>query len=216
MANGKVSALADVKASAMADVGAAGAAVAVDAAVSRAKVDNAKEDLANRAKARRNLRRTPRPNIWSPTKTMMAVRQKRRALRHAAKAPRPIAKAPIRRGGRRNRGRNGEAPAPYNPNEAAPDPSLEAAVADLDKPPAYQAPAYSPPVAAPAEAPTASYAPQEPPRRRSTIREPAPIGAAAPASNLPPPTPVISVTATTEPVTPKRGWWGKRLLGDKE
>jgi hypothetical protein len=27
---------------------------------------------------------------------------------------------------------------------------------------------------------------------------------------------VISVTATTEPATPKRGWWGKRLLGDKD
>jgi hypothetical protein len=33
---------------------------------------------------------------------------------------------------------------------------------------------------------------------------------------LPPPTPVISSTANEESATPKRGWWGKRLLGDKE
>jgi ribonuclease E len=127
-----------------------------------------------------------------------------------------------RRGGRRNRNRNGDAPPPYNPNEAAPDPSLEAAVADLDKPPAYQAPAYTPPpyqppvAPPPVEAAAASSAQQEPPRRRSTIREPAPIGAAAAAPIAPPPAPVISVTATSEPATPKRGWWGKRLLGDKD
>jgi ribonuclease E len=133
-----------------------------------------------------------------------------------------------RRGGRRNRNRNGDAPAPFNPNEAAPDVSLERAVADLDKTPANfdSAPGYAPPpyqrpaAPPPPEAPAASHQPKEPPRRRSTIREPAPIGAAgaapSPAPNLPPPTPVISVTATTEAAAPKRGWWGKRLLGDKE
>jgi ribonuclease E len=129
-----------------------------------------------------------------------------------------------RRGGRRNRNRNGEGPAPYNPNAAAPDPILESAVADLDKPPAYEsAPAYSPPpyqappAPQPSEAAAATLTPQEPPRRRSTIREPAPIGAAAGSPPpLPAPAPVISVTATTEPATPKRGWWGKKLLGGKE
>jgi ribonuclease E len=135
-----------------------------------------------------------------------------------------------RRGGRRNRNRNGEGPAPFNPNEAAPDANLESAVADLDKPPAsfdsaqemphetpraYSPPPYQPPAApAPVEAPVASSPSQEPPRRRSTIREPAPIGAAAasPPPSIPKPEPVVSSTA--EPAAPKRGWWGKRLLGD--
>jgi hypothetical protein len=26
---------------------------------------------------------------------------------------------------------------------------------------------------------------------------------------------VVSSTGAEEPVAPKRGWWGKRLLGDK-
>jgi hypothetical protein len=32
---------------------------------------------------------------------------------------------------------------------------------------------------------------------------------------LPPPAPVISSTASDEGGTPKRGWWAKKLLGDK-
>ena len=60
---------------------------------------------------------------------------------------------------------------------------------------------------------------QEPSSRRSTIRERAPIpieGAEPmPSPTLPPPPPVISVTSSEEPAAPKRGWWGKRLLGDK-
>jgi ribonuclease E len=58
---------------------------------------------------------------------------------------------------------------------------------------------------------------QEAPRRRSTIREraPIPIEGEMPSPTLPPPTPVISVTSSEETATPKRGWWGKRLLGDK-
>jgi hypothetical protein len=57
-----------------------------------------------------------------------------------------------------------------------------------------------------------------PPRRRSTIREPAPIAAAGvvPTPVLPPSAPVISSTASDAAGTPKRGWWGKRLLGDKD
>ena len=60
----------------------------------------------------------------------------------------------------------------------------------------------------------------EPPRRRSTIREPAPIATAgapppAPVPTSPPPAPIVSSTASEETGQPKRGWWAKRLLGDK-
>ena len=57
----------------------------------------------------------------------------------------------------------------------------------------------------------------EAPRRRSTVREPAPfaVEAAPPSPTLPPPTPVISSTAG-ESAAPKRGWWAKRLMGDKD
>ncbi|MDP2408823.1 MAG: Rne/Rng family ribonuclease [Pseudolabrys sp.] len=143
-----------------------------------------------------------------------------------------------RRGGRRNRQRNGDAPLPSD--NGAPEQALQDAVADLDGPPASYdaapAPAYAvepeaisayerpaPPlptvhVAVPtADAPAAASA--EPPRRRSTIREPAPIAlegvAPPPAATLPPPAPVIVSTAPEEAAAPKRGWWGKRLLGDK-
>lgn len=135
-----------------------------------------------------------------------------------------------RRGGRRNRHRNGDQP--YNPNEAAPDSGPQSAVADMDRPtsldsqPAHAPPAYEP-SAAPQPAPEVYAAPtpsqpasQEAPRRRSTIREPAPVGAGAPSTPAPapayePPTPVISSTAP-ETAAPKRGWWGKRLLGGKD
>ena len=135
-----------------------------------------------------------------------------------------------RRGGRRNKHRNGDAP--FNPNEARPDADVQRAVADLDQPsgdyqsqpapaaPAYAAPVYErPAVPPPADMPAAASQPQEPPRRRSTIREPAPFAASAPSAptpTLPPPAPVISSTASDETGQPKRGWWGKRLLGGKE
>jgi ribonuclease E len=128
-----------------------------------------------------------------------------------------------RRGGRRNRqGRNGEAPLHSNGGEA--EPGLQNAVEDMDRPPAFEpARSYSPPpderpapqAAAAAQAPTE----QEPPHRRSTIREPAPFSgataSAAPAPIVPPPTPVISSTASEDGGQPKRGWWAKKLLGDK-
>jgi hypothetical protein len=58
---------------------------------------------------------------------------------------------------------------------------------------------------------------QDVPRRRSTIREPASFSSdGQPPANIPPSPPVISSSGTEEPATPKRGWWGKRLLGDKE
>jgi ribonuclease E len=148
-----------------------------------------------------------------------------------------------RRGGRRNRHHDGDATAQVgdrnnsvgNGNDGI-EPELQHAVQDIDRPPANgdfigdstggsndfsqppveQSPAPAMTAAraeASAEEPSAS-----PPRRRSTIREPAPIAAGdappARATTLPPPTPVVVSTAT-EDAAPKRGWWGKRLLGDK-
>jgi ribonuclease E len=129
-----------------------------------------------------------------------------------------------RRGGRRNRqGRNGEAPFSANGGDA--EPSLQHAVEDMDRPPApgYEpAPSYSPlpdERPAPPQASAPPQAEQAPPRRRSTIREPAPFSgastSAAPAPAVPPPAPVISSTASEENGQPKRGWWAKKLLGDK-
>jgi ribonuclease E len=156
-----------------------------------------------------------------------------------------------RRGGRRNRRRNnGEAPFPSN-NNGAPDPTLQHAVEDLDRPPepfesggadrTVQAGADFPPVndedadamappfaagneTAPAEheaasSPLPAADGAEPPRRRSTVREPAPFaadGTPPPSPTLPPPRPIISSTASEEGAAPKRGWWAKRLLGDKD
>jgi ribonuclease E len=128
-----------------------------------------------------------------------------------------------RRGGRRNRQRNGEAP--FASGNGGPEPELRHAVEDKDSPPRHEsAPTYTPP---PEERPAPPLAEtsapvigaQEPPRRRSTIREPAPFAAEsapAPPSNIPSPTPVISSTSAEETSAPKRGWWGKRLLGDKD
>ena len=129
-----------------------------------------------------------------------------------------------RRGGRRNRPHNGEAP--FRSAENGAEPELQHAVEDMDRPPSYDttpAPSYAPPIeqrpASPAmEPPAAAAHAQEPPRRRSTIREPAPFAserAPVPPSPAAPSTPVISSTGPEEPATPKRGWWGKRLLGDK-
>jgi ribonuclease E len=146
-----------------------------------------------------------------------------------------------RRGGRRNRHRDGEAPgangnhegqdagfAPeggepgYAPhNEQGPDTGNghdRPVSAPVYAPAAYAAPAEERPAAPEpvrpmTEAPAMS---QEPPRRRSTIREPAPLATGsspAPAPVLP--QPVVVSTAADEPAQPKRGWWGKRLLGDK-
>jgi ribonuclease E len=127
-----------------------------------------------------------------------------------------------RRGGRRNRhGQNGDTPFPANDaglvEAPAPEPSLQHAVEDLDRPPARTAderppyeelsPGFEQPAPAAAET-------NEPPRRRSTIREPATLGASS-STSAPPPAPVVSSTTSEEAATPKRGWWGRRLLGDK-
>jgi ribonuclease E len=129
-----------------------------------------------------------------------------------------------RRGGRRNRhGRNGEGPRTgidVQLNEAADaEPSLRHAVEDLDRPPApyaderppleHLSPAFEPPPAPPAiSAPEA-----ETPRRRSTIRES--FGTVSSLVSTPASAPVISSTGSEETPTPKRGWWGRKLLGDK-
>jgi ribonuclease E len=129
-----------------------------------------------------------------------------------------------RRGGRRNRQHNGEAP--FRSNENGPEPELEHAVEDMDRPPSFDtapptsyAPSNEPsPAPAAMEPPAAGANVQETPRRRSTIREPAPFASErppVPPSPAAPSTPVISSTGPEEPATPKRGWWGKRLLGDK-
>jgi ribonuclease E len=151
-----------------------------------------------------------------------------------------------RRGGRRNRHRDGDAPmqagdeANNGDNGAGNDddgdtdqeplgtgiiePELVKAVEDLDRPPAFT-PSHassngyeSAPAADGAATTPTSDQPQEPPRRRSTIREPAPVAnngiTPAAASTLPTPTPVVVSTSNAD-AAPKRGWWGKRLLGDK-
>jgi len=145
-----------------------------------------------------------------------------------------------RRGGRRNRhdrDRNGDAapgmndlgaPAPqhsFGPDDelappAAAEPELKEAVADLDAAPPSAPPAAPAPVSA--EAPSAEQA--EPPRRRSTVRERAPIGGSddapppastAPVAPAPAPEPVITEVAETEGTDRPRktGWWSRRFAG---
>jgi ribonuclease E len=142
-----------------------------------------------------------------------------------------------RRGGRRNRhdrDRNGDAapgmndsgvPAPqhsFGPGDelaapAAAEPELKDAVADLDAaPPSAPAPVSAEPPHVEQQA--------EPPRRRSTVRERAPIGgsddapppaATAPVPPAPAPEPVITEVAATEDTNQPRktGWWSRRFAG---
>src|SRR3984957_11130733 len=143
-----------------------------------------------------------------------------------------------RRGGRRNRhdrDRNGDAapgmhdfgaPAPqhsFGPGDelappAAAEPELKEAVADLDA-----APLSAPPAPVSAEPPHAEQQ-AEPPRRRSTVRERAPIGgsddapppaATTPVPPAPAPEPVITEVAATEGTDQPRktGWWSRRFAG---
>jgi ribonuclease E len=114
-----------------------------------------------------------------------------------------------RRGGRRHR-RNGDnggprehhgEPAPYGDDSGV---SFEAS----DQP--SEAPAPEPRAEAPQSAPSSET---ETPRRGSTVREPASF--TRPAADAPAPTPVVSSSGSEEQAPPKRGWWGRRLLGDK-
>ncbi len=129
-----------------------------------------------------------------------------------------------RRGGRRNRHeRNGGEP--HVPQHAfapadelaeeppAAEPELKEAVADLEAAPSAPAPTT-------AEAPQAPPAEPEPPRRRSTVREPVPFagGTDAPPAAVTPqvaPEPVTSEDETTEDTDrPRRtGWWSRRFAG---
>ncbi|MGB7691974.1 MAG: hypothetical protein WBM12_03745, partial [Pseudolabrys sp.] len=92
-----------------------------------------------------------------------------------------------------------------------------------DEQPQYESePVYAAPVehhpAPPPEEPAAAASEQDARRRRSTIREPVAFsseGMPPSPANLPPSTPVISSSGADEQTAPKRGWWGKRLLGDK-
>ena len=150
-----------------------------------------------------------------------------------------------RRGGRRNRHREGVPGAESREDEqiasfeegvhetleGAPHPIVSDEDASVIAPPFEQptpvhseAEAEAAPAPAPAAAqePAAASAPaSEGPRRRSTVREPAPIVTSEEITLPPPapveipaPTPVVSSTSEA-PATPKRGWWGRRLLGDK-
>ena len=146
-----------------------------------------------------------------------------------------------RNGEMQPRGNGGEQPGDYEKHEmhvGADFPPVSEEDADAMAPPfdrEVTEPTPSPepaPVAAEPERPAQTeQAPQEeqqaaeepaPPRRRSTVREPAPVGsegAPPPSTTLPPPpapAPVISSTAPQEPAAPRRGWWGKRLMGGKD
>jgi ribonuclease E len=144
-----------------------------------------------------------------------------------------------RRGGRRNRrGReDSEAAVAFGnggtpEREAQIEPELVSAVADFDGKPASE-PAPSAPAAAsvpaqdvpPPAAPTPepAHVPPELPRRRSTVREPAPVAFAGEPA-IPAASPVPSVeqsppppAAPTEDASddrPRRsGWWSRRALG---
>jgi ribonuclease E len=143
-----------------------------------------------------------------------------------------------RRGGRRNRqGREGEVPFQGN-NGGGTEREGQHSGAEFPPVSDEDASGIAPPFDEPATerpiidrpyneqqsaAPESAAPPQaepEPPRRRSTIREPAPIAVVgapppAPVPSAPPPEPIVSSTAGEETGQPKRGWWAKRLLGDK-
>jgi len=131
-----------------------------------------------------------------------------------------------RRGGRRRR-RNGdmanhggergpyEQPQEFTPDERliatqAPEPEPKEAVADLDAAPRPAAPAPDVPE-------TAQPAPAEPPRRRSTVRERAPVGggeAPSPQTEQPaPPEPVITEAGEGTDRPRRSGWWSRRFAG---
>jgi ribonuclease E len=141
-----------------------------------------------------------------------------------------------RRGGRRNRrdregGPNGDFAATQGqethertdfsarpdwspPREASLPETAEPAYAPRIEPEPRQEPTPQPAAASPQPA-----ADREPPRRRSTVREPAPMfSGSAPVvipAPPPPPAPVVISTANADDASkPKRsGWWAKKLLG---
>ena len=104
----------------------------------------------------------------------------------------------------------------WSPPREAPQPdTAEPAYASPIEPAPRPEPAPQPAAASPEPQPAAD---REPPRRRSTVREPAPVfSSSAPVVTPmppPPPAPIVTSTAEADASKPKRsGWWAKRLLG---
>ncbi|MGB8631514.1 MAG: Rne/Rng family ribonuclease [Xanthobacteraceae bacterium] len=145
-----------------------------------------------------------------------------------------------RRGGRRNRQRNDDSYANHEPSAQptestefdpaqqiaslpAAEAGLKSAIADLDTVPLHSPPAGEPPAAMTPE-PMATEVPTEPPRRRSTVRERAPLGGSNSEeittkieTQSAPPAPEPTVTETNsapESERPRRsGWWSRRFAG---
>jgi ribonuclease E len=121
-----------------------------------------------------------------------------------------------RRGGRRHRrnGENGGQHADREQNGGGTPYSAQSDAgsfgANEPQPHAHAEPERPAPAPSePAEAqPTASQQ-----RRGSSVREPASFS--RPPADAPPSAPVVSSTGGEEPASPKRGWWGRKLLGDK-
>jgi ribonuclease E len=86
-------------------------------------------------------------------------------------------------------------------------------------PPPFEAAPMAAPMPSPAQQPAAAVPASEPPRRRSTVREPAPIsGAGEAAVPMPPlqtpsPAPVVISSGEAEAKPKRSGWWAKKLLG---
>jgi ribonuclease E len=147
-----------------------------------------------------------------------------------------------RRGGRRNRrdreggehqaGNDSGGRQPYTGDadiaEATPVPRIEPSAVgrETNAPPAYEPRSYEPPVPSPAASqPMASTEP-EAPKRRSTIREPAPTFTSgqgfAPtprteSANPPAAEPAPAANLPDDASKPRKtGWWAKRVMGDKD
>jgi ribonuclease E len=129
-----------------------------------------------------------------------------------------------RRGGRRGRrGRDGDAPFANAEDDHAPiEPELAEAVADFGGPPTENAPIENAPIEPALEEPPTPTMPAEQPqqpRRRSTVREPAPTGGSV--SEAMPATSVAdepahqaseAVKAEDSAQPRKTGWWSRRSL----
>jgi ribonuclease E len=121
-----------------------------------------------------------------------------------------------RRGGRRHRrnGENGENGGYQGQREQHGDPARsEGSSFEPGDAPAQSYSEAPAPLAAPELPPAAPESEGENPRRGSSVREPASFR--RPPPDAPAPTPVVSSTGGEEQAAPKRGWWGRRLLGDK-
>jgi ribonuclease E len=137
-----------------------------------------------------------------------------------------------RRGGRRNRrdrdgngdyaaahGQESHARPDYSDQpESSPPPFQADPGSHIEQPssPTFEAPPQPAPAPQFEAAPPAPVPASEPPRRRSTVREAAPVfGSSEPVViPPPPPAPIVISTAEADAPKPKRsGWWAKKLLG---